>query len=827
LIREKAWTQELVPGQRTERPKISAAETFLQDLRYAARVLTHNPGFSGLVIAILALGIGANTAIFTLVNAVLLTPVPVPDPDKVVTVWNDKINAESGNYRSSIPDFLDWRATGVFQELAGFSDDPDPPYNRTGCNLLVGDRVERVSLEAVSSEWFEILKIQPQLGRVFRKEDMSPGRNHVAILTDTLWHARFAADPNIIGKTIFLNGSPYTVIGVLPKRVPKLAAEELYVPFYLDPSSTRALRFLGVVGRLTPGTTLAAAQGALNGLNDRLRKEYPVEDGAYRPRLQPIEETYVENVHTLMLVLFGAVVFVLLIACANVGNLMLIRATTRQREIAIRVALGAGRLRLIRQLLTESLLLAFLGGVAGIIPAVLGIHFLAKIKQGSLPNADLITLNPKVLLFTLLVAMASGVLFGLVPAWDAWRSKATSPLRERAPGFRSGIGNAFVVTEVALSVVLVSGAILMLRSFIQLRSTYPGYDSRVLSMRVSLVGTPYDAPDKQTYFYREVLRRLATLPGVRAVGAIDCLPTCNDVYGGAMHFTDRPDPSPSDPALVMIGSITPEYLRAMNIPLLHGRYFSEADGEHDPLVAILDQGTAQRYWPHQDPIGRNVRFRRDTPLRRIVGVVGNIDHPVDVKAKSPIGQVYVPAPQLPHSDMSLVVSSPMNSASLIPVVRRTISTFAPEVPVFQIETMGEARAATQRSSKFGASLLGLFASLSVLLAAVGVYGVMSYAVAQRTREIGVRMAVGATASRVLFHTLSRGLMLTGLGLVVGFVGALGLTTTMSDLLNGVSARDPVSLLLTMLLLLAVALLATSLPADRASRVEPMSALRYE
>lgn len=798
-------------------------ETFFQDLRYAARVLYNKPAFACIAILTLALGIGANTAIFSIVNAAILTPISVAEPDRVVMVWTDKISHEITNLPASVPDFLDWRASGAFEKLAGFATD--------GYNLLIGNRPERVPGLAVSKEWFEISQVQPRLGRVFREEDMQAGHDQVVILGYNLWNSRFNADASLIGRTIILNGSPHEVIGVLPKRTAKLDNEELYVPLLFEPpaSTNRGMRDIETVGRLAPGFSLGSAQGTIGGLSARLRKQYPRENGAYQTRLQPIEEAYVQDVHSLVLVLFGAVGFVLLVACANIANLLLVRATTRQREIAIRSALGAGKFRLMRQLLTESVLLAALGGVVGILPAFLGIRFLTKYKLDSLPNADLISLNPKVLLFTLLLSLLTGVLFGMIPAWDAWRSNAASPLRERsqASGGRLRFSNLFVVGEVAVTVVLVAGAVLMLRSFLQLRASYPGYDTRVLTMRVSLAGKQYESPETQIQIYKRIEQRVAGLPGVRSMGAIDCLPACTDTVGGALHFTDRADPPESDPALVIIGSITPDYLRAMGIPLIRGRYFSESDGENNPLTVIIDEGTARRYWPHEDPIGKSIKLRMTWPLRRIVGVVGNIDRSLAVKMKSRIGQVYVPAAQIPYPDMSLAISSPLSPASLVPEVRHEISALVPDQPVFQIQTTGEARAATQMSSQFGTWLLGFFAVLSLVLAAVGVYGVISYTVQQRTREIGVRMAIGATPSNLLFGVLGKGLLLTFIGLLLGLLGAFALTTVMKDLLNGMSSTDPLSLFATMLVLAVVGLLATFVPAYRASRIEPVIALRHE
>ncbi len=805
-------------------------ETWWQDVRYGARVLYKKPAFTAVAILTLALGIGANTAIFSVVNASLLTPIPIPEPERVAMVWTDRVAQGSTGFPASVPDFLDWQSSGIFETLAGFSSD--------GFNLLIGNTPERIQGLSVTSQWFRMLEERPYRGRLFRAQDMQTGHDHVVVLSYDLWFSRFGADPAAVGRSAIINSTPYTIVGVVPKKIAKIADEELYVPLPFEPplSNERGLRFVGTVGRLPANLTLAAAQSRMNALGARLAKEYPNEDGGDRIRLQGIEDSYVEDVHTLVLVLFGAVGFVLLIACANIANLLLVRGTARRKEIAIRAALGAGRVRLTRQLLTESVLLSVLGGLAGIVPAFAGIRLLMKFKPEALPNADLIRLNPAVLLFTLALAVCTGLLFGAIPAWQAWKTNVNAPLRERsqASGRELRFGDFLVIAEVALTLVLVAGATLMLRSFIQLRSANPGYDSqRVLTMRVSLSGKQYQSPQKQISLYKELLRRLNELPGVRRAAAIDVLPTSDDVMGGTLHFTDRPEPRKSDAAIVVIGSVSPGFFDAMHIPLIAGRTFSEADGPNDPLTVVLDQGTARRYWPNRDPIGQLVRLRLNAPLRRIVGIVGNIDRSVAAKVKARIGQAYVPFAQspnpkdLPNPEMSLVVSCNANPRTLISSVRRAVASLAPDQPVFQIQTMSEARASGQVSARFATSLLGVFAVLSLLLAALGIYGVISYGVEQRTREIGVRMALGATAYDLLFAAIGRGLLLTLDGLAVGLTCALILTRTMGTLLHGVSAIDPPSFFAAAGILVAVGLLATFIPARRATKVEPMVALHHE
>jgi putative ABC transport system permease protein len=485
-------------------------------------------------------------------------------------------------------------------------------------------------------------------------------------------------------------------------------------------------------------------------------------------------------------------------------------------------------------LLTESVLLSLIAGVAGIIPAFGGIYLVGKFQLQQLPNAELVTLNSRVLLFTVVIALATGVLFGLVPAWQAWKTNANEPLRERSQtsGGQRRLGNLFVVGEVALTVILVVGAGLMIRSFMHLRATNPGYDSqRVLTMRMALSGKQYDAPHKGAAFYKELVGRVGTLPGVESAGVVNCLPTSNDVQGGGLHFTDRPEPKAGDVPVVTISSITPDYFHAMRMPLIRGRVFSEADGASDPLVVIVDRELARQYWPNQDPIGKRVRVRLRSPERKIVGVVGNVELSVAGKMKGRVGQVYIPLEQSPDLnsswEMSLVISTPMNPVSLSSTVRRTIASLAPDEPVFRVETMEEVRGRGQTSARFATLLLGFFAGLALLLAAVGVYGVVSYSVGQRTREIGVRMAVGAGEYDVLRMVLAKGVLLILVGVGLGLVGAFALTRVMGTLLHGISATDPATFVGVSLLLIAVGLLASYIPARRASRVDPTVALRYE
>lgn len=802
------------------RPRI--IDGFLRDLRYAGRVLYKKPAFTLVALVTLALGIGANTAIFSIVNAALLTPIPMPSPERVVMVWTDKSNHGSAGYPASALDFDDWQTSGIFENLCGFWTD--------GYNVLIGNTPLRVLGVGVTEGWFEIGEVKPYRGRIFRSEDMQPGHDRVVVLSSDFWNAHFLGNSSVIGQSIIIDNQPYTVIGVLPKGAPRIGNEEIYVPLVFGPPfyNDRETRYIGTIGRLAPGVSLSAAQARMNALMQRLATAYPRADGGNTGRLQPIEQAYVEDIHTLVVVLFGAVGFVLLVACANIASLLLVRGAARQRELAIRAALGAGKFALMRQLLTESILLSVLGGILGIVPAFLGIRFLEKYRPDALPNADLIGLNPTVLLFTLLLAVGTGVLFGIIPAWNGWRANAASPLRERSQ--TSGelkFGNLFVIAEVALTVVLAIAAGLMLRSFLHLRSAYPGYDLRPLTLRVSLTGKQYDAPEEQIKFCRLLLDRLDSLPGVRTAAAVDALPNNGDIHGGTLHFTDRPEQGQANHAVVIIAPVTPNYFSAMHIPLISGRDFTQADTTQSAPVVILDQATAKEYWPNQDPVGKTVRIRLGDAPRKIVGVVGSIERTFAVKARTRIGQVYVPFYQIPTSNLSLIVSSDMKPTGLIPSVRREIAALAPDQPVYEVQTLEQARQGTQTSPRFGTWVLGFFALLSLSLAAIGVYGVIAYTVEQRTREFGLRMALGATQGELLLGVLKKGFTLVLLGLLIGFCGALALGRLMHDLLHGISSTDPLALAGAAALLLLAGLSATYIPAFRASRVDPMVALRHE
>jgi putative ABC transport system permease protein len=801
--------------------------TILQDLKYGLHVLAKNRAFTLVAVLTLALGIGANTAIFSVVDAALLHAAPFPQPERLVMVWTDNPQREWHHFPASMPDFEDWKQTGVFEHLAAF--------DGTGFNLRIGDKTERLQGLLVTYELFDALRATPHLGRTFRSEDMQPGHDQVVVLTDTLWHSHFAADPNIVGKSVMLDGSPHTIIGVLPKAYPKLNQEELYAPLVLDASiaTDRGSRSLGVLGRLSSGVSLAAAQQRLAELSRRLAQQYPVQDAGNIASLQPIEEAGVEDVQSLLLVLFGVVGFVLLIACANVASLLMARGAGRQREMAIRAALGASRWRLMSQLLTESVLLAVVAGLVGLLPAMWGIDLINSFGLEGMPSPEQITINGGVLSFSLFLSLLTGLLFGIAPAFQVWRTSLIETLKSVATsqghGPRQRLRSALVVSEVALTMVLLAGAGLMLQTFVRMRSAYPGYESRsVATMSVALANNQYAAPEKQTAFFEEVIRRVQALPGVTSGGACDLLPPADSVHGSGIHFSDRPEPKPGDVEIVLVDSATPDYFRAMKVPLMLGRYFQNSDQKGAPLVALMDEWGAKHFWPNSSPLGKQIRMGPKEPWREIVGVVGAVKRPVVAfLGRGDVGQVYLPLAQAPKPGMSLAVRTSGDPKAMIATVRGVVRDVDVDQPVFEEKTLDEARAVGMAPQRLTALLLGGFAIVALLLTMTGIYGVVAYSVAQRTREIGLRMALGAKQRDVLKLVLGQGVVLMSIGIGIGLAGGLALTRVLSSLLHGVRPTDPPTFVGVSLLLGGAALLASYIPARRAAKVDPMVALRYE
>ena len=800
--------------------------TLGQDLRFGLRMLVTRPGFAVVAVLTLALGIGANTAIFSVARTVL-APLPIPEADRVVMVWTENAARGWHQFPASVPDFEDWKASGVFSNLAGYTD--------AGFNLRLGDRTERVSGAKVTGEMFAVMRVGPRLGRGFNDGDMRPGHEHVAILSDAFWRSHFGADPGIAGRTILLDGTAHVVTGVLPPDFPKFNKEEIYTPlvFPADMASERGSRSFGALGRLRPGLSLGVAQQRMTAVSARLAKGDPQHDAGNTALLQPIQEVYVQDAQTLVLILFATVGCLLLIACANIASLLLARATGREREMAIRTALGASRWALFRQLLTESVLVALAGGALATLPAAWGVNLLASLQMDELPNLARVSVDVSALGFNFLLAAGTGILFGLVPAWQARRTDVNTALKgsARTTGGRvhQRLRGLFVVGEIALALVLLVAAGLMAQSFLRLRAAKLGYNPQgVVTMQVALSDQKYATPQKQAAFFDQVIDRVRALPGVRMAGASDQLPVSDDLHGAGMYLADKPEPRPEDVPVVLRTTVTPDYLRAMEIPLISGRYLEERDGPAAPLVALVDQYTARRYWPRQNAVGQRFKLGPKQPPMAIVGVVGTADQGMAVKVvKGQLGQVYVPVAQAPKPAMALVVHAGGDPLALVASIRNVVRGVDIDQPVFGVQTLDQAQAASRASQRLAAVLIGGFAVVGLLLATIGISGIVAYNAAQRTREFGIRVALGAQPLDVLRIVVRQALLLSAAGAALGLAGGLLLARAMRSLLYGVGASDPLTFGGVVVLFALVAAVASWVPARRAVRMSPLTALRWE
>jgi predicted permease len=814
-------------------------ETLLADLRYGLRTLAKSPAFASIAILTLALGIGANTALFSVVNAVLLNPLPYHEPDRLVAVYSR--TREFSQSSISYPNFLDWvRTQNVFSSLAAFR---EADYNLTGLG-----QPERVSAEMVSAAFFPTLGINPIAGRLFRPEDDRIGAQPVALLSGGFWKRKFASSPNVLGTTLTLDGVSYTVVGIIPAGFSyhggNFHPSDVFVPIgqWNDPTfrDRRAAMGMDAVARLKPGVSLQQAQAAMDSIARSLAETYPDANKGAGISLIPLKQDFTGDVRPFLLVLLAAVGFVLLIACVNVANLLLARSTGRTREFAVRAALGAGRARLIRQLLTESLVLSCAGGGLGLLLASWGTHAAIGFMPDALPRAESIQIDSHVLLFTLAASLLAGILFGLAPALSASRAQLHSTLQEGgrgSSGARRRLQGLFVAVEMALALVLLTGAGLMIRSLANLWSVNPGFNpSHVLTFSVS-IPTPKDATPASI---RATLRRLqdtvAAVPGIQAASLNGgSIPMTGD---SELPFWIEGQPKPANTAEMKVALfyvVEPDYLKAMRIPLLQGRFLSPSGSEHSPLSIVVDEQFAHLYFPNQNPIGKHIHLAIFEGLAEIVGIAGHVKQwGLDENSHSPIqAQFYLSIAQVPDQFMPLfrnggfVVRTAAAPENSLAPIRHALTALDPNIVVYETQTMEKIIAGSLAARRFSMILLGIFAALALALACIGVYGVISYLAGQRTHEIGLRMALGAKRADVLRLVLGHSAKMALLGIALGLAASLSLTHLMAKLLYGVSAYDPLTFLAVAALLILVALAASYLPARRATRVDPMIALRYE
>jgi putative ABC transport system permease protein len=808
-------------------------DALLQDIRYAIRSLGRTPGFAVVAVAALALGIGANTAIFTIVNAALIEPLPFHDPDRIVVLWERNVRRPDRKNTIGPANYIRWRERAQsFEELSGFID-------RSG--VLTGGDPEEVTTQLVLGDMFKVLAVPAMIGRTFTPAELSDPAANVAILSYALWQRRFSGDPQIVGRAIQLNNAATTVVGVMPPDVQVVASRsqvgkptDLWIPFPLPAEArTPRGRSISVIGRLKPGASIQQAQAEMDTVAAGLEKEFPAFNTGWGVRVFSLRDELAGNIRPALLLLAGAVAFVLLIACANVANLLLARGAARHREIAIRSALGAARIRVMRQLLTESLVLGITGGLVGLLVAQWSLAALVAMSPVDLTTLGHIRVSYPVLAFTAAVSLLTAVICGFAPAFEGSRTDVHETLKDGARQVGGGararrLRQAFVVSEIALAVVLLVGAGLLIRSFASLRSVDPGLDTRnVLTMRVTLPARKYNEPGKTLRFFADAESRVAALPGVQSVGMVSFLPFT--VLGAATNFDIVGQP-PAPPSAALGTDVTVcdvGYFQTLRLPLIKGRLFTEREMREKSNVVVINDALAQRYFPGQDPIGQQLVIymtERNEPTE-IIGVVGSSKF-IDLRAAAQPASFW-PHPQLPYTGMTLTVRTASDPLSFASSVEREIHAIDKDQPVSDVRTMDQWIARSLAQARFSSMLLSVFAGLALLLASIGIYGVMSYAVTQRTSEIGIRLALGAERQNILSLVVGNGLRMTGLGLLIGVLLALPLTRTLASLLFNIGSTDPLTFLGVIVVLGAVALLATYLPARRASHIAPTEALRYQ
>lgn len=815
-------------------------ESLRQDLAFGFRTLIKNPGFTIVAVLAIALGTGANTAIFSVVNGVLIRPLPFREPERLVMVWTNNTRSNQPRAALSVPDLLDYREnTRALEQIASLAFDD--------FNLTDGDQPERVQGTMVSANFFSVLGVGAQAGRVFLPAEDQAGAERVVVISNGLWKRRFGGDPALVNKTIQLNGASFTVVGVTPPEFQSPEkGDELWVPMSFDgtdrlriPSIStpedfqkRAFRFFKSVARLAPGIAFEQAQAEVSTIASRLEQQYPDSNAGMGINLVPLHQQIVGDIKPALLLLLAAVGLVLLIACANVANLLLARAAARQKEIAIRVALGAGRARLIRQLLTESVMLALAGGVLGTFLAWLGLRLLVGINPANVPRLDAIRIDGNVLGFTLAVSVLTGLVFGLVPALQASRPDLNEALKEGARGSTGGVGRrrmrgALVVTEVALTQMLLIGAGLMIKSFYTLQQVNPGFDAEsVLTMQVTLPPLKYAEDSRISSFFEQALKRIEALPGVQVAAAATSLPLTDNSLARRFTIDGRAPASPNERLIAHYDAISPEYFRAMGIPLLEGRSFADQDRDKSQQVIIINDAMRRRFWPDENPIGKHISITAEAGVsREIVGVVGDVKNS-SLDADAGLG-FYEPYLQFPWNFMAIVARTDGNPMRLAATVRDEILAVDKAQPVYDVKTMSQIVGDSVSQPRLYMLLLGIFAAIALALAAVGIYGVMNYSVNQRQHEIGIRMAIGAQHSQIMKMIVGQGMILALIGVAIGVLAAFFLGWVVESLLFGVTGRDLSIFILLPFVLVLVALLASYIPAYRATRVDPMIALRAE
>jgi putative ABC transport system permease protein len=799
----------------------------IKDLRYALRQLLKAPSFTAVAILTLALGIGACTAIFSVVNVVLLRPLDYPEPGRIVIIRETQL-PQFPEFSVSPPNYLDWeKQTKSYEYFAA--------YGGANLNLTGEGEPQRLVGVKTTAHYFDAYGVKPVLGRMLLPEEDAPGKNHVVVLSYPFWQRVFGGTHDVVGRAIQLNGEPYTVVGVAPVGFGLTSKVDAWTPMAFKPdeiaNDARGGHYINVVGRLRPGVTVAQARAELEVIAAQLAKQYPDSNKGWGIFMMPIQDYTVRDVKPVLYTLLGAVGCVLLIACANLANLLLARATARHREISIRAALGASRARLVRQLLTESVVLSLCGGVAGLLLARWGLDALLALAPTSLPRVTEIHLDSGVLIFSLALSIITGLVFGIAPAWLAARADVNEALKQGTRGSTEGgargrLRSALVVIEVTFALMLLGGAGLLARSFMQLAHVDPGFiPENATVLRLSLPQKKYATSEQQTAFADSLLERVKALPGVQFAGITHSMPLVGDYVLG-FNIEGHPAIAPSDLPSTNYYAVTPDYLRAMGIRLVRGRVFTPQDDAKAPRVAIINETMARQYFPNEDPIGKRINITNGPDTwRQIIGIVGDIKQYGVDKATS--AQSYEPFAQVPFSSLNVVIRTNGSPAALLGALRPAVYAVDKDQPIGAIRPLEEIVADSIARQRFAMTLLSVFSGVALIIAAVGIYGVMAYNVVQRTGEFGIRMALGAQQRDVLRLVLSQGGKLIGLGLVIGLAATLAASRAMGSMLFNTSAQDPLTLGTITLLLGAVALIACLLPANRATKVNPIEALRAE